>query len=94
MNALCFQIAVFTQGAQFLDDFWTEERICFVLTVTRDNLLNHTLSSLVSVDDMELKKPLRVSYNIYSVVLRCPYVIQKKPKNYSDDLVPDLACTI
>lgn len=57
----CFQIAVFTQGAQFLDDFWTEERICFVLTVSRENLLNATLSSLVSADDMELKKPLRVS---------------------------------
>ena len=58
---LCFQIAVFTQGAQFLDEFWTEERISFVLTVSRENLLNGTLSSLVSADDMELKKPLRVS---------------------------------
>jgi hypothetical protein len=53
---------VFTQGAQFLDEFWTEERICFVLTVSRENLLNGTLSSLVSADDMELKKPLRVSW--------------------------------
>ena len=52
---------MFTQGAQFLDEFWTEERISFVLTVSRENLLNGTLSSLVSADDMELKKPLRVS---------------------------------
>jgi hypothetical protein len=33
-----------------------------VLTVSRENLLNGTLSSLVSADDMELKKPLRVSW--------------------------------
>ena len=58
---LCFQIAVFTQGAQFLNDFWTEERVSFVLTVSRGNLLSGTLSSLVSADDTELKKPLRVS---------------------------------
>ena len=58
---VCFQIAVFTQGAQFLNDFWTEERVSFVLTVSRGNLLNGTLSSLVSANDTELKKPLRVS---------------------------------
>ena len=38
----------------------TEERVWFVLTVSRDNLLNGTLISLGSVNEAEFKKPLRV----------------------------------
>ena len=38
----------------------TEERVSFLLTVSRDNLINGTLSTLVAAHDSELKKPLRV----------------------------------
>ena len=49
-----------SQGG-LLADLMTQERICFVLSVSRNNLINGTLSSLVSAADAELKKPLRVS---------------------------------
>ena len=45
-----------------------------MLTVSRGNLLNGTLSALMSADDMELKKPLRVSC-VPSVVMYIVHVM-------------------
>ena len=47
----------------------TEERVYFVLTVSRKNLVNGTLNNLKSVDEAEFKKPLRVSHSFF--IHRC-----------------------
>ena len=65
---IVLQVAVMTQG-QFLNAMMTEERVYFVLTVSRKNLVNGTLNNLKSVDEAEFKKPLRVSHSFF--ICRC-----------------------